>query len=90
MPIGQVDEKFIDFRDVQVQNINDHSKVYYVPNKENNVFSMIIRYGVGNREYPKLDVASDLMNNAGVMGSYEPQQLKEELSKLNAACKFIG
>ena len=26
------------------------------------------------------------MNNAGVMGLYEPQQLKEELSKLNATC----
>ena len=27
------------------------------------------------------------MNNAGVMGAYEPQQLKEELSKLNATCQ---
>ena len=29
---------------------------------------------------------SRLLNNAGVMGLYEPQQLKEELSKLNATC----
>ena len=26
------------------------------------------------------------MNNAGIMGAYEPQELKEELSKLNATC----
>lgn len=86
MPIGQTDEKFIDFGDVQTKQINERSKLYYVPNTENNIFSMTIRYGVGFREFPQLGIASMLMNNAGVMGAYEPQQLKEELSKLNATC----
>ena len=87
MGIGQVEEKFIDFNDVKVQALNDRSKLYYTPNTENNVFSLTLRYGAGEREFPKLGIAAELMNNAGVMGAYEPQQLKEELSKLNATCQ---
>ena len=87
MGIGQVEEKFIDFNDVKVQALNDRSKLYYTPNTENNVFSLTLRYGAGEREFPKLSIAAELMNNAGVMGAYEPQQLKEELSKLNATCQ---
>lgn len=87
MAIGQVDEKFIDFSDVKVQQINDRSKLYYTQNPENNVFSLTLRYGAGERQFPKLGIAADLMNNAGIMGAYEPQQLKEELSRLNATCQ---
>lgn len=86
MPIGHVDEKFIDFSNVQTRKLNDRSQMYYTPNTENNVFSLTLRYGVGEREFPKLGIAAELMNNAGVMGIYEPQQLKEELSKINATC----
>ncbi len=87
MPIGKVDEKFIDFGNVKVQALNERSKMYYTPNTENNVFSLTLRYGAGEREFPKLGIAAQLMNSAGVMGTYEPQQLKEELSKLNASCQ---
>ena len=86
MPIGRVDEKFIDFSNVQTRKLNDRSQMYYTPNTENNVFSLTLRYGVGEREFPKLGIAAELMNNAGIMGIYEPQQLKEELSKINATC----
>lgn len=86
LPIGHVEEKFIDFSDVKIRQLNDRSKMYYTQNPENNVFSLTLRYGVGERELPKLGIAADLMNNAGIMGSYEPQELKEELSKLNASC----
>lgn len=86
MPIGHVEEKFFDFADVQTRKLNDRSKMYYSVNPENNVFSLTLRYGVGEREFPKLGIAAQLMNDAGIMGAYEPQQLKEELSKLNATC----
>ena len=87
MSIGQVEEKFIDFNDVKEQKLNDRSKLYYTQNPENNVFSLTLRYGAGEREFPQLGIAAELMNNAGVMGAYEPQQLKEELSRLNATCQ---
>lgn len=83
MAIGKVDEKFINFSDVQIKKLNERSKMYYTQNSENNVFSLTLRYGVGERELPKLGIAAELMNNAGIMGAYEPQQLKEEMSKLN-------
>lgn len=86
MPIGQVNEKFIDFSDVKTKQFNDRSKMYYTENPENNVFSLTLRYGAGEREFPKLGIAASLMNSAGIMGAYEPDQLKEELSKLNATC----
>ncbi|MDR0989728.1 MAG: insulinase family protein [Prevotellaceae bacterium] len=84
IPIGQVDEKFMDFSDVQTRELNTYSKMYYVPNPENNVFSMTLRYGAGTRQFPKLSIAATLMNNAGIMGAYEPQALKEQLSRINA------
>ncbi|WP_373721374.1 M16 family metallopeptidase [Bacteroides heparinolyticus] len=84
MPIGQVEEKFIDFSDVQTKKLNERSQMFYTKNPENNIFSLTLRYGVGEREFPKLGIAANLMNDAGIMGAYEPQQLKEELSKLNA------
>ena len=87
MPIGQVEEKFLDFSEIQSKQLNDRSKMYYSQNPENNVFSLTLRYGVGVRDFPNLGIAADLMNNAGIMGTYEPQQLKEELSRLNATCR---
>ncbi|MDR0894320.1 MAG: insulinase family protein [Prevotellaceae bacterium] len=85
IPIGQVAENFTNFTDVQEKKLNDRSKMYYSPNPENNVFSLSVRYGAGTRIFPKLDIAASLMNDAGIMGAYDPQQLKEELSKLNAS-----
>ena len=84
LPIGQMEEKFADYGEVQIKQLNDRSKMYYTPNKENNVFQLVVQYGAGEREFPKLGYAAQLMNNAGIMGAYEPQELKEELSKLNA------
>ena len=87
MAIGKAEEHYIDFSDVKTKQLNNRSKLYYTKNTQNNVFSMILRYGVGERELPKLGLAAQLMNNAGVMGAYEPQQLKEEMGKLNATCQ---
>lgn len=87
MPFGKVAESFVDYSEVQSKKLNERSIMYYTPNKENNVFQLVVQYGVGEREFPKLGFAANLMNNAGIMGAYEPQQLKEELSRLNATCR---
>ncbi|MEG0038372.1 MAG: insulinase family protein [Bacteroides sp.] len=90
MPIGKVDETFLNFADVKSKKINERSQFFYTPNSENNVFNLTLKYGVGQREFPQLNIAANLMNNAGVMGSYEPQDLKKELSKLNATCEVFA
>ena len=86
LPIGQVEEKFMDFSEVQTKQINDRSKLFYTSNPENEVFSLTLKYGAGERVFPKVGIAANLMNNAGIMGMYEPQDLKKELSKLNVSC----
>lgn len=86
MPIGKVDESFMNFGDVQMKKINDRSRLFYTQNTENAVFSLTLKYGAGERMFPKVGIAAELMGNAGIMGAYEPQELKKELSKLNISC----
>ena len=86
MPIGTVEERFIDFSDIQTKPLNERSTLYYTPNRENNVYQLVLRYGAGTNDFPKLKMAAELMNSAGVMGAYEPQQLKERMNQLNATC----
>ena len=83
LPIGQVDEKYLDFDEVQIKNINDRSKLFYTYNPQNQVFSLTLRYGVGEKEFPQLGIAASLMNSAGIMGLYDAQDLKKELGNLN-------
>ena len=90
LPIGQVEEKFMDFSEVQTKQINDRSKLFYTSNPENEVFSLTLKYGAGERVFPKVGIAANLMNNAGIMGMYEPQDLKKELSKLNVSCDVFA
>lgn len=87
MPIGQVEEKFLDFSSVQSRKINDRSNLFYNKNEVNEVFNLIIRYGVGTNELPNLGIAANLMNNAGVMGAYSPTELKQEFSKLGVSAR---
>lgn len=88
MPIGTVNEEFLDFNEVQSKSINERSKFFYTPNTENEVFSLVIKYGAGTADFPQLGIAAQLMNNAGVMGAYSPQELKEEFSRLNITCSY--
>ena len=90
LPIGQVEEKFMNFGEVQTKRINDRSKLFYTANSENEVFSLTLKYGAGERTFPKIGIAANLMNNAGIMGIYEPQELKKELSKLNVSCNVFA
>lgn len=90
LPIGAVKEEFMNFGDVQIKQINDRSKLFYSKNTENEVFTLTLKYGVGTREFPKLAIAANLMNNAGIMGAYEPQELKQELSRLNVTSNVFA
>jgi predicted Zn-dependent peptidase len=88
IPANKVEEKFFDFNDVKIKNINERSRLLYSENKENDLFMLTLKYGVGAEKFPKLPYASFLMNYAGVMGMYEPQELKNELARLGATCNI--
>lgn len=86
MATNAMAEKFIDWSNVQERKLNDYSRVYYTKNVENDVFTLVLKYGVGTEVLPKLGYAASLMANAGILGNQTPQQLKEEMSKLHATC----
>lgn len=83
-----VKEKFADWSMVETSKVNKLTTLSYVQNKENDVFSLVMKYGVGTREFPRLNMAVSLMNNAGVMGSLKPNEFKEELSKYHAKATY--
>lgn len=76
------------FNDVRITNVNEKSKLFYYPNNENNVFTMTIKYGIGTRELPLLQMATPLMNTAGVLGAFEPREFRAALSNLNASVNY--
>ena len=90
LPVANIDLAEIGFEDVQIESINEKSQLFYYPNKENDVFTMTIRYQIGEREMPKLDYATSLMNSAGVLGTYEPNEFRAALSQLNATVRYVS
>lgn len=88
MATGKVEEKFVDLSKVQERKLNDYSRVYYTQNTENDVFTLVLKYGAGTEVFPKLVYAAGLMDNAGILGNLTPQELKEELSKLHVTCNI--
>jgi predicted Zn-dependent peptidase len=89
--ITEIEENFVDFeKDVKESQFAEDVKLFYTPNKQNDVFSLVIKYGVGNKEIPTLDLATDLMNNAGIMALHKPQALKNEYSKLGCSVDFYS
>ena len=69
LPKGDYKMTFCDYNDVKVTDIAQNVKLHYTPNDKNNVFSLTLRYGVGEHEIPMLPYATALLENAGIMGS---------------------
>lgn len=90
LPFKETTEKFMDFGEVQTRQINERSKLFYTHNDDNEVFTLTLKYGAGTDEFPKLGIAANLINNAGIMGAYEPQELKQELSRLNVTSQVVA
>ncbi len=88
IPVEEVQIEEAAFGDVSIKPVNTKSRLFYYPNNQNDIFTMTIKYGVGEREMPELDMATELMNSAGVMAAYEPQAFRDALSQLNATISY--
>ncbi len=88
MPVKRLPVKFADMNEVQTKQVNDRSKLFYTKNPENNVFTITLKYGIGTAKMPKLELAAQLMNNAGIMGMAEAQEVKKAFSELGATCRY--
>jgi len=88
IPTGTVNETYSDMQDVKIAKVNDLSRLFYMQNKVNGVFTLTLKYGAGTRLFPNLNMSVYLMNDAGVMASLGSQEFKREMSVLNASCTY--
>ena len=88
LPSSEVKQTFMDMNDVQVVDIDKDIKLHYTHNDKNNIFSLILRYGVGTEKKPMLEYVTALMNRAGVMPDMDSQAFRRRLSELGGRCAY--
>ena len=90
LPKGQLKQTFNNFNDVQVSSLGENITLHYTPNTKNDVFSLTLRYGVGEHEMPLLPYAAALMNNAGIMGNpaTEGKDFAQQMAELGADVSY--
>ena len=90
LPKGQLKQTFNNFNDVQVSSLGENITLHYTPNTKNDVFSLTLRYGVGEHEMPLLPYAAALMNNAGIMGdpATEGKDFAQQMAELGGDVSY--
>ncbi|MDR2564306.1 MAG: insulinase family protein [Prevotellaceae bacterium] len=88
VPVKQHEPKYIDFNKIKSKKINDLSNLFYTKNTENEIFTLTLIYGIGTEEMPRLKLAANLMNTAGIMAQLTGKEFKEELNKYNASATY--
>jgi len=83
MPVVTPEPMFVDYKnDFKEEEIKKGVDLYYSKNPKNNIFSLTIKYGVGNKTMPNLKYASQLMNYSGTL-KRDINALKEEFAKIS-------
>jgi predicted Zn-dependent peptidase len=88
LPVKHTKDAYANMNEVEIRPINDRSKLHYTYNPENEIFTLILKFGIGTEKMPKLELAAQLMNNAGIMGQMDAQAVKQEFSNLGATCRY--
>lgn len=82
-PFEQFDPK-----EISKTLFQDKVNLHYLKNEKNDLFRLIIRFGVGEHTFPKLKYATQLLNNSGVLNQYQSDELKKEFGNLNVSYSF--
>jgi predicted Zn-dependent peptidase len=88
LPVKYPVDPYAKMDEVTSKQMNDRSKLYYIQNPENDIFTLTLKFGIGTDKMPKLALATSLMNNAGIMGQLDAQELKQAFSNLGASCRY--
>ena len=90
LPKGELKQTFNDFNDVKVSSLGENVTLRYTPNTKTDIFTLTLRYGVGEHEMPLLPYAASLMNNAGIMGApaTEGKDFKQQMAELGASVAY--
>ena len=89
IPIGKSEEVYNNFDDVQIAKLDEKTNLFYTKNPKNDIFSLVIKYGVGTEKMPKLALATQILNNAGIMPNIAPQDVKRMFCEANATCSYL-
>lgn len=82
VPVKPISENFIDFRShIQFNRIKRGILLYRTENPYNNIFSLKIKYGMGEAYHPLLKNAAELANLAGTK-DLKVNEFKNEFSKI--------
>jgi len=81
--------KYIDFyTDTKISLINNNNvKLFYTPNPLNDIFSLKIKFGVGEYKMPMLKYISQIMNYSGT-NEHTITEYKKEFDKLGCNYSF--
>jgi predicted Zn-dependent peptidase len=88
LPVKYIAGSYASMDEVNIMQINDRSKLFYAHNPENDIFTLTLKFGVGTEKMPKLELAAELMNNAGIMGQMKAQEVKQEFGNLGSSCRY--
>ena len=90
LPKGELKQTFNNFNDVKVSSLGDNITLHYTPNTKNDIFTLVLRYGVGEHEMPLLPYAAALMENAGIMGNpaIEGKDFDQKIAELGGAVSY--
>ena len=90
LPKGELKQTFNDFNDVEVSSLGENVTLRYTKNNKNDIFSLSLRYGVGEHEMPLLPYAATLMNDAGIMGNpaTEGKDFNQQMAALGASVSY--
>ncbi|MDR2148435.1 MAG: insulinase family protein [Tannerella sp.] len=88
LPVQHATDPFAHMDEVTERPINELSKLFYSRNPENDIFTLVLKFGIGTEKMPKLDLAVALMSNAGIMGQLNAQEVKQAFSDLGATCEY--
>ena len=88
MPKGVLKQTFNDFNDVQVSSLGENVTLHYTPNTKNDIFTLTLRYGIGEHEMPLLPYIADMMNYAGILPKVEGKDFQLQLAELGASISY--
>jgi len=90
LPKGELKQTFNNFNDVKLSKIDEHITLHYTQNTKNDIFTLTLRYGVGEHEMPLLPYATAMIENAGVMGSpaIDGKDFDQQIAELGGAVSY--
>lgn len=88
IPVRESAPEYNDFLDVKQTEIYDGVKMYYTENTKNDVFSLVLKYGIGTEKMPKLKYAAQLLNSAGIAPDVDGNEFRRQLSALGGTSSY--